>query len=227
MRSSGYAAVVPVRGNNHLTGALLSDLERDDTYGQVIVIDNGSDSDDYLVLHSLIEATPRAQMLSMPGAGIHQMWNAGLRFARVAGFGLAAILNNDIHLEPGCLDRLAEVMADPAIGIACPNYDGRPERGLVDVDTVCGGLYDGTGGMAGFAFMIRTHGYRFPEELKWWYGDQHVLACMLARGLRAVIVTDAHCEHVGGGSQTGRWDTPSMQRQIKADERVARRLVAR
>lgn len=85
---------------------------------------------------------------------------------------------------------------------------------------ICADRYDGTGGIAGFAFMVKGevfHSYRFPEDCKWWYGDNDLLLTVQASGLSAAIVLDASCEHLDGGGKTGDWESPEMQAQLAAD----------
>ena len=64
------------------------------------------------------------------------------------------------------------------------NYDGRPGVGVQQVHGICAGRYDGSGGLAGFAFALRAEwlatGYRFPTEAKWYFGDNDLCASIEA-----------------------------------------------
>ncbi len=101
----------------------------------------------------------------------------------------------------------------------CPNYDGRPGEGLEPVADICAGRYDGTGGFAGFAFMVRAEvPYRFPAGLRWWYGDNHMLDAIGQGGSFAAICHTATVEHLDGGSQTGgTWVDGPLADEIEAD----------
>ena len=104
-----------------------------------------------------------------------------------------------------------------------PNYDGRTFPEGVDclsVKKLCNARYDGTGGLPGFAFMLRGEdGYRFPEELNWWFGDADLLRTLLTQDRLALITRHAVCKHLDGGSQTGDWGDPEMQKLLAADQR--------
>lgn len=214
-------AVVPVKGRNDLTRGLLDDLARDGLSGGLVLIDNGSDPDDRAELEEMVDGMPfHVHLLDLPDAGIHTMWNAGLDVAEAAHWPCdVAVLNNDVRLGPGALDALQGALADdPTLGVVGPNYDGRDGDGVEDVDDIAAGRHDGTGGLPGFAFMFRGEsGYRFPEELNWWFGDSDMLLSVLASGMRAGIVLAASCEHVDGGSGTGDWSDPEMKPLLDAD----------
>lgn len=214
--------VVPVKGRNDLTFPLLRELDRQGGYRQIFLFDNGSDPDELAELVELASELGRIEIVDAAGANIHQMWNGGIERAVAAAWPCnVAILNNDIIPGPDMLAGLARTLrADPQLAAVCPNYDGREGSGVEYVEDLCAGRYDGTGGLAGFAFMLKGEaGYRFPEQLNWWYGDNDMLASILFAGSTAGIVLDVTVEHVDGGSQTGRWDDADMRALLEQDRR--------
>lgn len=110
------------------------------------------------------------------------------------------------------------------------NYDGRGSGVAVqEVDDICADRYDGTGGLPGFAFMVRGElfagGYRFPEECMWWFGDNDLMMSLahtrasaphFADSYRAGIAVFAHCRHIGAGTAKD-WMTPEYASQIDKD----------
>jgi hypothetical protein len=212
-----FMAAVPVKGHLPLTRDLLKDLRRDRV--PVAVFDNGSPPWESVALQAM--ASGSVTIRSRPKASIHQMWNEALE---LFGFDShVAILNNDIRLARGTLARMAEALdAHPEYAIVSADYPeralgGNPCRdcGVDEVDQVAA-----AGGFAGFAFMVqRGWGHRFPEELRWWYGDNDAILSAHADGLKVGVVDGAMVTHVGGGSQTGRWRHDVKRSvEIAADE---------
>ena len=210
------AVVIPVKDRLDLTSALVAQLHEQGEASAVLVYDNGSTAESRRGLDRL-----GVDVFDAEGWNIHEMWNAGLDEAARRGAGYVAVLNNDIRIGPRFLSGLAAVMdADPHLAAVCPNYDGRPGTGVVYTQEICAGRYDGTGGFAGFAFMLDgACDYRFPEGLRWWFGDNDLLASIVTSGLRAGIALDVTCEHVDGGSQTADWDAPDLRQVLAEDQR--------
>jgi len=143
--------------------------------------------------------------------GIHQMWNDGVRrsLAHAQAPCNVAILNNDLILGDGFLTGLAAgLRSDPRCLVVCPNYDMRPtDQPLVPLSGICAGRYDGTGGLAGFAYMVRgemfARGFpQFDEDLDWFFGDNELVMNVARSGGVALMVTGTTVEHVDGGGQT-------------------------
>lgn len=210
--------VVPMKNRMDLTRRLLDDLEAQGGYERIFVFDNGSNQKTRNELDTM--RRDRVTVVDADGWNIHQMWNRGLDMACAASWPCnVAVLNNDLHIGPDFLDGLAgPLRADPRLAVVSPNYDGRDGGGVEYVDDMCAGRYDGTGGLAGFAFMLKGEaGYRFPEELQWWFGDNDMLSHVLYAGSKAGIVRDVTVEHVDGGSQTGEWETDEMRDLLVKD----------
>lgn len=210
--------VIPVKNRLDLTRPLLRQLAAQGGYDGIFVFDNGSNRETRNWLETC--DVPGLEVFDAAGANIHQMWNAGMAEALSRAWPCnVAILNNDLVLGDGFLSGLGRALrSDPLVAAVCPNYDGREADGLVYTDDTCGGRYDGSGGFAGFAFMLKGEaGYRFPEELNWWFGESDMLMAVQAAGSKAAIVPDVTVEHVDGGSQTGDWDDPEMRELLAAD----------
>ncbi|MGH3942627.1 MAG: glycosyltransferase family 2 protein [Pseudonocardiaceae bacterium] len=214
--------VIPMRDRMELTRELLEQLAAQDEYAAVFVFDNGSDPRTKAELADPADLPPRVEVLDAEKLNIHQMWNAGLTEALRRSWPCnVALLNNDVKIGPRFLSGLAAALrGDPLLAAVSPNYDGRDGEGVQYVTDICAGRYDGTGGLAGFAFMLAAEaGYRFPEELSWWYGDSHLLVSLQLAGSHAGIVVGTTCEHLGGGGQTGGWDDPALRPVLEADRR--------
>lgn len=227
-------AVVPVKNNLKYTQGIVEQLEAAEV--PTLIMDNGSDGEtlDYLsglaVANRGQVALGPTSVTTQPGKTIHEMWNFGIDFAlQDPDCTAVAILNNDLALGPQALQRCAAALTDDLV-LTCPNYDRREASGLVYTNEICANRYDGTGGIAGFAMILsakwlRDTGYRFPDDLTWWYGDNDLLATVLADGKSAAIVADATCVHLDGGGQTGKWDDPAKAAILEADRLTFLRLM--
>lgn len=229
-------AVIPVKDRLDLTQGIVGQLLSQGDVTEVVVVDNGSSDGTAEWLAEQASAGRPVTTLAMPDAGIHEMWNAGAAhaMARHGHRAYVAFLNNDLRLGPSFLRTLAHALdADRLLGAVSGNYDGRAYPDPVQpVSDICANRYDGTGGLAGFAFMVRaawfTNGYRFPEECKWWYGDNDLVMAVLARGGRCGIAIGAGVEHLDGGGNTGQgWDTPEWREVLAADREAFVRRWAR
>lgn len=218
-------AVIPFKDKAELTGSLVAQLRAQGSYRGLILCDNGSDEPETKQLLAALAGDDGIAVLDAAGQSIHQMWNAGLAYAEQrspARFNVA-LLNNDLRIGDGFLQGLAAALrSDSTLGAVCPNYDGRSIDGPLEYTRdICANRYDGTGGLAGFAFMIRGESaYRFPESPAWWYGDNDLVMTIVASGARAAIVADVTVEHLDGGSRTGRWDGPEWAPLLEADRQA-------
>jgi len=208
-RANTYV-VVPMKDRRDLTERLLRDLHGQGGYDRIFVYDNGSNKTTRNWL-STLNPDWRVSVVDADGWNLHRMWNDGIARAVAAGGGKAnvAVLNNDLHIGPNFLPGLAEALrSNPRLWAVCANYDGREaDQPLVLTDQICAGRYDGTGGFAGFAFMLRGEaiGHTIPpfsEDLDWFFGDNELLLHIKQAGGVAAIVTGTTVEHVDGGGQT-------------------------
>ena len=206
---------IPVRNRLDLTRllveALLSQAKEGD---RLLVYDNGSTDGtrEWFAGKEPGHRRWKSELVRMeaPGHTLHEMWNHAASMAVGLGCHLV-LLNNDLELdgEPDWIDRLVQPLGDGWDAL-CPNYDNRADwRWVLPLHGVCGAKYDGTGGLAGFAFAISKHflkptGYRFPTEAKWWFGDTDLAFTLEKEGRHYGMVRDVRVTHVGGGSQTAK-----------------------
>jgi GT2 family glycosyltransferase len=193
--------VIPVRDQLDLTRRLVEDLDAQGGHEAIFVFDNGSTDGTGAWLadqagRGVVEA------FDAEGLTLHQMWSAGIREARARSRACdIAVLNNDLVIGPDFCRRLAAALrSDPDLVAVSPNYDGRPLEGVAYVTSTFK-----NGGLAGFAFMVRGEAFdhlAIDERLRWWYGDDDLVAQIVAAGKRAGITGATTVCHVGGGSQT-------------------------
>lgn len=193
---------IPVKGRLDLTKSIVSALKADGCVPTVW--DNGSEDDTAEWLKER-----KVPVVNAAGWSLHEMWNDALG---AAGGEPVVLLNNDLELDgkPDWIGRLTEHLGE--WDALCPNYDKAPvvpwKGPVYELRGICADRYDGTGGLAGFAFALSpsflASGYRFPEELKWWYGDYDLVATLDREARKYGMVAGCGVTHVGGGSQTAR-----------------------
>jgi GT2 family glycosyltransferase len=154
------------------------------------------------------------------------MWNNGaeLALAELGENAALVFLNNDLTIGEQFVSRLVGALQAPGYGAMSANYDGRgygAPGAVMEVDGICAGRYDGTGGLAGFAFAVdggwfSQAGYRFPEDCKWWFGDNDLVLSMRSAGGKVGIAIDATVEHEGAAT-AGDWSSDEWGEQLWAD----------
>jgi GT2 family glycosyltransferase len=215
---SGLHVIVPVKDQVEHTRRIVGQCADWPT----LVIDNGSGPDTV----GFLASQSTADVYRMPGAGIHEMWNTGIDWSLHRGADVVAILNNDLDFEPGAIEATARAVSNIGdLVVACPNYDDRAGAGVQRVESICANRYDGTGGIAGFAIFVDAdlfrHGYRFPPELTWWYGDNDLVSTVVHRSTGwCGVVLDAHVIHLDGGGATGDWESPEILDVVARDAAI-------
>jgi len=217
--------IIPTKDRLDLLQPLIQQIRDQGETDLVIVCDNGSGKKTRNWLHSQDEIVT----LDMPDTGIHEMWNAGAAYARNDGQKRNVnliFLNNDLILGDNFVSNLTGTLRnnDKLIAVSA-KYDDREIDGpYQETDRVCGAKYDGTGGFAGFAFAVRmelfTSGYSFPEECRWWYGDNDLIRTIIMGEGKVGISSDATVEHIDGGGQSGgdrTWSDPKWDDMKKND----------
>ena len=208
--------VIPTKSNFTGLAELLGDLSLDRAVGTICIVADGQAAFD-----ALPDPPEHILTITVPeGVGIQHMWNRGIE--AVGRDVHIAFLNDDVRLEQHCLSSLSDSLDnDPTIGLICPNYSSIDMNADQIVLNTCGSRYDGTGGPAGFAMMLRRDLamiYSFDEKLTWWYGDDDVLLWVTkTMGLRAVIAHQARCQHAD--SVTIRTNPPANFGQLVANDR--------
>jgi GT2 family glycosyltransferase len=103
---------------------------RDQTYSdvEVVVVDNGSRDDS---LNWLAEHWPQARVVALPdNVGVTPALNECLRAATGE---YVFLLNNDMELQPGCLDELVRALdALPQAGVVVPKLLEFYDRAVID-----------------------------------------------------------------------------------------------
>jgi len=216
MMSSRVNVVIPTKSNFVGLAELIDDLSRDPVVGTICIVADGQNTYDILP-----EPSDGIIKVMVPeGVGIQKMWNRGIE--AVGRESHIAFINDDVRLEQHCLSSLGHSLDnDPTTGIICPNYtsiDMNEDRRVLNT---CGSRYDGTGGLAGFAMMLRrdlAKVYSFDEKLTWWYGDDDILLWVIrTMGMRAVIAHQERCHHAD--SVTIRTNPPADFGRLVAEDR--------
>lgn len=222
-QNAGFGAcptfvVIPVKDRLDLTQNLVEQLREQGGWDGILIYDNGSKKE----TREWLGAQPDLLVYDAKDAGIHQMWNAGIEESlyRSGGRCNIAFLNNDLKLGHNFLPGLTKGLRDGQWVAVGPNYDSRDGEGVQQVRGICAERYDGTGGLPGFAFMVRgewfASGYRFPVDCKWWYGDNDLTMMFDMHGAPYGIVGDIAVEHLGAGTAKD-WNDPKWQKQLAAD----------
>jgi predicted O-methyltransferase YrrM len=229
-------AVIPTVGtmddDERYVDSLVKQLDEQGDVDEIVVVDNTGSPQGYGWLNDA-EAAGLVTILDGAGMGIHEMWNLGIEHALKEHSARVriAFLNDDLKIGPSFLKRLSRALDDnPDVTAVCGNYDGRTsDQSIVKTEEICAARYDGTGGFAGFAYMVRgewfSSGYRFPEDMKWWCGDNDLLAAIYYSSSddepkSAAIVVDAQVEHLDGGGATAGdalWTDPRWD-EVKAND---------
>lgn len=210
--------VIPTKSNICGVRDLLSVLRETPAVRDIYVVADGSfafselQNEHGIILSCVEEAS-----------GIHVMWNIALN--RTDGLAHMFFLNDDVQIDNDTVEQLSKTIdSNPTLGLACPRY--APE--VIDLDyrpvtDICGGRYDGTGGLAGFAMMLRNSlvpEWRFDERMKWWFGDNDILLWVtITKGLHAGIARDSSCSDNESWTITN--DPPAdFNAAVKMDEQI-------
>ena len=190
---SKVTAVIPTKSNVKGLHTVVHQLLKESKVARIIVIGDGEEG------RALGEALPSSVVkLFVPAeSGINVMWNMGLEAALPKSHVL--FINDDVEIERGTIDKLCAALdRNESYGLVCPKYwDGELSEDRYSRDT-CRGRYDGTGGIAGFCFMLPhdiAYKYRFDENMKWWYSDDDVVWSVNAMERGNYIVAGTSIKH--------------------------------
>ena len=209
--------IIPTRLNPSTLTSMMKVLGSDPRIGQVIIVADGNKA-----YHAVRNAQYEAVILHVPDRdGIHRMWNLGLELVTPGHH--VMLLNDDLTINAdtvsGCADTIDR---NPRLGLCCPNYSG--ETITADyraVHTTCRGRYDGSGGLGGFAMMLRSTvvpSWFFDEKMVWWYGDDDILNhVVITLGMDAGICRDSTC--ADNNSHTTNTDPPPGFNEIVWSDR--------
>lgn len=206
--------VIPVKNRLDLTWPLVEELVEQGGYDDLLVYDNGSDDGTWEFLLSLRKSLRPVKAKALT---LHEMWNDGIDRAKGRH---VVFLNNDIALDgrPDWVGRLCAPLGEWTA--LCPNYDKRlcfDKADIVPLAGIAAGRMDGSGGLAGFAFAVDgkwLKTYRFPEKLKWWYGDNDLVMTLGRDGRKYGMAHAVEVTHLDGGSQTAKsYDLEQQKRR--------------
>lgn len=209
--------MIPVRDCLEYTAPLVTELLNQGGFDALLVCDNGSVDHTRDWLNSKAVDYPELFVKDTAGWTLHQMWNYAIDWVRdmtdEEEFNLA-FLNNDLAIGENFAQGLAGALRQYPLFAVGPVYDGRHIEGEIQqVRGICGGKYDGTGGLPGFAFMVRGEYFdieipRFDENYKWWCGDTELCVHMdrlaPSLGMFYAVTNRTWCHHLDGGSVTSK-----------------------
>jgi tetratricopeptide (TPR) repeat protein len=188
--------VIPFK--SHIVGllGLIADLMLDDKVNKIVVIADGEQAFNMITKLDIQGDIVRAMVPE--GAGISTMWNLGIE---ICGDEHAiAFINDDVRLDLNCISTLLTSLdKNSNIGLICPNYTKIEMTDNVSVTTTCRGKYDGTGGLAGFCFVLAkdlVKEYKFDTSLTWYWGDDDIVNWVTKTKKRLAIISNlTKCKH--------------------------------
>lgn len=219
--------MIPVRDCLNYTSHIVTQLLDQGGFDGLLVCDNGSVDATPLWLAEKSIGYPELCVKDTAGWNLHQMWNYAIDWVREMtdeeeyniGF-----LNNDLEIGPDFARGLAYALRQYPLLAVGPNYDKRHIEGDIQrVQGICAGRYDGSGGLPGFAFMVRGEYFdleipRFDVGFEWWCGDTelcvHMDRLLPTMGMCYAVTSRTWCIHLDGGSVTSREHPFNAQRDI-------------
>jgi len=163
------AAVIPARDRHDLLADCITSVV--DQVDRVIVIDNLSSPP--------IDPEPwhgKVGVVTVPidPPNISTLWNVGLALADASAHAVhadewdIAVLNSDVTVPAGWIDRLSAAMRSTTAVLAYPDQHGGRQQILhTKAEPI-----DLRQRITGYAYMLRGEtGLRLDEDLAWWYGD--------------------------------------------------------
>lgn len=205
-------AVVPSKGRVHELTRLLSSLE-----GQVdmcVVVDSGG--------HSGMDFPSWVARIAYPDAefNISRAWNIGLRFIEALMWDDwewdVAVLNDDVIVPPGWVDRMSQTLRSTGALIAYPDQFEQVE--VPRVFSWGDPPRDITQRIVGYAHLIRGEArMAFDESMRWWYSDDDFEWSALRRGT-TVLVPGSIVEHTSPNGWTNH--DPALAEQAGLDRQT-------
>lgn len=210
--------VIPTKSNLSGVQSLLAVLKPEATVRSIFIVSDGPK------MFSALSGTAGILLSAVEeGAGIHVMWNIALNNTTSDAHML--FLNDDVSIEGFSIYEMSRTLDNhPELGLVCPTYAPEtftePYRPVTDI---CGGRYDGSGGLAGFAMMLRNtlaQEWRFDESMKWWFGDNDILNWVTrTKQMTAAICKTAFCSD--NESWTINNDPPkTFLEDVRNDQRI-------
>lgn len=170
------------------------------------------------------DLVPTVELMAVPNRGYGAAANAGWRHLRELGVDTVAVLNDDVVVRPGWLDRLGDVLRGP-VGVVQPvlvtpgpgaaavaslgvEFDrfgagldlGHGEAAPAPGATVPLEVFTGGAFVATMEYLVDMGG--FDERWFLYYEDADLASRARERGWEHRLVTGSVVEHVGGVSTT-------------------------
>ena len=139
--------------------------------------------------------------------GFSSAVNQGLLAAKDAGFPWVLLLNDDAILEPGSIERLSKARSSD-VGVLAPVLIDQQGRESFGVKIHSWGrvhrrnkppIISDPEAVSGACMLIRNE-ERFDTAFRHGMEDFELCMRVRARGQRIVVVPDAFCRHIGGGT---------------------------
>jgi len=190
-RHADVVAVIPCKSNIDGLLTVVRQLSHERSVSRIRVVADGNAA--FAKINAALQEHDLRQFCDVlcvrEGSGIHVMWNYGAE--KYKGKHILYI-NDDVTFDEDAIDTLAGMLdTHLELGVVCPNYDGRKiVKQYEAVSIACPGRYDGTDGLAGFCFMVRSDvdkDWRFDERMKWYYGDNDIVNWVRLSGKVAAI----------------------------------------
>ena len=204
-------AVIPSRYEPNRLASLVDIVWRE--VSTCIVLDNGHDG---------LSLPEQVRIVDSRGLGIYAMWNRAWATARHEGFDYLALLNDDIHILPGTLPMLADVLERaPSIGVSYPDKYAPLSAGLPrkpKLDIVRHPAPERT--LTGFAFMARVSMFRHPPfdtEFHWWCGDDAFDRLVRRNGFGVARVIGLPIEHESDSERDDWARRPELRKLAEQD----------
>lgn len=221
-RETDVVAVIPTKSNLDGLVSVVGQLVGERSVKRIRVVADGDSA--FASVRKLLKENDLfkyCDFFCVPeGSGIHVMWNYG---AEKVSDAHVLYINDDVTFDAGAIDVLSGMLdAHPELGVVCPNYDGRLiAEPYQSVSNACPGRYDGTDGLAGFCFMVRSDidkDWRFDERMKWYYGDNDIVNWVRLLGKVAAISATAVMQTNPSWTKTN--DPPKDFDKIVENDRI-------
>lgn len=125
---------------------------------------------------------------------IQKWWNLGIKFAENRGAKFVAVLNDDVWISPGSLQKLANEALLQDVPLAFP--------------------FPYSGQIAGYCWVLNLDFKVRPDNrFKWWYGDNDLQ--MQAQRVKKYIYVPVEVKHLESGSLTT--NNPLLQKLAQLD----------
>lgn len=220
-------ATIPTIGYSPFLIPLINEIERDRAVDKILLTVN---------IESYVEpiqdffrfGEPTIEVIETwpQGKSLHHGWNTSIELARKENAFLA-VLNDDIRLlEPNAISTVAGLLANnPSYAIVGLNWQDSPESASNGARPLrqTHGTYR-HGGVGGWAWVCDPHKIEtVPEDLVWWYGDDHIVLAAERDGHQIGIATYVHVEHVNeltANSGEQNWTHDAKEQDYVAFRRI-------